>query len=57
MNKPTSPRDDRQPGAKRPYRAPKLRVLGDFRKLTANKGGDKGDGSGKPNTRTNGSPA
>ena len=38
--------------AKRPYRSPALRVYGDFRKLTAAKGGNNNDGSGKPRTRS-----
>lgn len=40
--------------AKRPYRAPILRVHGDFRKLTASKGGVNADGPGKPNTKVGG---
>jgi hypothetical protein len=42
---------------KRPYRAPSLKVHGDFRKLTAAKGGTSNDGSGKPNTKASGPPA
>ena len=38
--------------AKRPYRSPALKVHGDFRKLTAAKGGNNNDGSGKPRTRS-----
>jgi hypothetical protein len=40
--------------AKRPYRAPVLKVHGDFRKLTAAKGGVIADGTGKPKTRGTG---
>jgi hypothetical protein len=40
--------------AKRPYRAPVLKVLGDFRKLTAAKGGVDNDGGGKPRTKASG---
>ena len=40
--------------AKRPYRAPTLKVHGDFRKLTAVKGGAANDGSGKPKTKSSG---
>ncbi|MEX0833314.1 MAG: lasso RiPP family leader peptide-containing protein [Actinomycetota bacterium] len=44
-----------RPGQRRdhkPYRAPRLTVYGDFRRLTkANKGGVLGDGGAKPNTR------
>jgi hypothetical protein len=42
---------------KRPYRTPALKVLGDFQKLTAAKGGTQADGSGKPRTRLFGSNA
>jgi hypothetical protein len=45
-------RDTQKP--RRPYRAPELKVHGDFRKLTAAKGGNMGDGSGKPSTRSGG---
>ena len=45
---------DRPTAAKRPYRAPVLKVHGDFRKLTAAKGGNGGDGSGKPKTKSSG---
>lgn len=40
--------------AKRPYRAPTLKVHGDFRKLTTVKGGTSNDGSGKPKTKSSG---
>jgi hypothetical protein len=43
------------PPRKRPYRAPKLTVHGNLRKLTADKGSNKGDG-GKPATRNTGNP-
>ncbi len=42
---------------KRPYRAPALKVHGDFRKLTAAKGGASADGTGKPKTKTTGANA
>jgi hypothetical protein len=45
---------DRPASAKRPYRAPALKVHGDFRKLTAVKGGTGGDGTGKPKTKSSG---
>ena len=54
MRKPAT-RKRRDPlTAKRPYRAPELKIHGDFRKLTAAKGGNMGDGSGKPSTRATG---
>ena len=37
--------------AKRPYHTPVLKIHGDFRKLTAAKGGNFNDGSGKPSTK------
>jgi hypothetical protein len=40
--------------AKRPYHAPTLKVLGNFRKLTGAKGGTSNDGSGKPSTKLSG---
>jgi hypothetical protein len=40
--------------AKRPYRAPTLKVHGNFGKLTAAKGGTSNDGSGKPSTKLSG---
>ena len=55
MKNSSNPRGQDTLPAKRPYRTPALKVLGDFRKLTAAKGGMMGDGSGKPNTRRNGS--
>jgi len=42
---------------KRPYSAPALKVHGDFRKLTAAKGGASADGTGKPKTKTTGANA
>ena len=36
------------------YRSPRLVVYGDFHSLTGAKGGTKGDGGGKPATRTSG---
>jgi hypothetical protein len=55
MPKPTGLKHD-QP-LKRPYHAPELRVLGDFQKVTAAKGGMMGDGTGKPSTRSSGGPS
>jgi hypothetical protein len=41
-----------QPSApKRVYRKPSLKIHGDFRKVTASKGGTNNDGTGKPRTR------
>lgn len=54
MRKPTSPALNGPPPVKRPYRAPALKVLGDFRKLTAAKGGTMTDGTGKPRTKSSG---
>jgi hypothetical protein len=48
---------DRPAPAKRPYRAPTLKVHGNFGKLTAAKGSTNNDGSGKPNTKLSGPPA
>ena len=45
---------DRPASVKRPYRAPTLKVHGDFRKLTAAKGGGANDGAGKPKTKGSG---
>ena len=42
---------------RRPYRSPALKVHGDFRKLTAAKGGSATDGSGKPKTKGAGLPS
>jgi hypothetical protein len=39
---------------KRPYRTPELKVHGNFRKLTAAKGGASADGTGKPKTKDQG---
>ncbi|MBI4588187.1 MAG: lasso RiPP family leader peptide-containing protein [Candidatus Rokubacteria bacterium] len=36
---------------KKSYRAPRLVVYGDLSRLTAAKGGTKGDGAGKPRTK------
>jgi hypothetical protein len=36
---------------KRAYRKPSLKIHGDFRKVTASKGGTNNDGTGKPRTR------
>lgn len=45
---------DRPASAKRPYKAPTLKVHGDFRKLTAAKSGGANDGAGKPKTKSTG---
>lgn len=42
---------------KKAYRPPRLVVYGDLRRLTKAKGGNKGDGSGKVNTRSGGAQA
>lgn len=42
---------------RKPYRAPRLTVYGDLRRLTMAKGGGKSDGGGKPATRTTGGAA
>jgi len=42
---------------KKPYRPPRLIVHGDLRRLTMAKGGSATDGSGKPKTKTTGTPA
>ena len=44
-------RTERAAASKRPYRTPSLKVHGDFRKLTASKGGTNNDGTGKPRTK------
>jgi hypothetical protein len=36
---------------KRAYRTPSLKIHGDFRKVTASKGGTNNDGTGKPRTK------
>lgn len=36
---------------KRTYRKPLLTIHGDFRKVTASKGGTNNDGTGKPRTK------
>ncbi len=43
-----------KPGKKKPYRSPRLSVYGNLRRLTAfvTKKGNKGDGLGKPATRS-----
>ena len=48
---------DRQAPVKRPYKTPTLKVHGNFRKLTAAKGGTANDGSGKPKTKSSGTNA
>lgn len=54
MRKPAT-RKRRDPlTAKRPYRAPEVKIHGDFLKLTKAKGGNMGDGTGKPSTRSTG---
>ena len=47
-------RADEPSSVRKPYRSPTLKVHGDFRKLTAAKGGSGNDGSGKPKTKTTG---
>jgi hypothetical protein len=47
-------RTDEPSPARRPYRSPTLKVHGDFRKLTAAKGGGLNDGGGKPKTKSTG---
>ncbi|MBI3454388.1 MAG: lasso RiPP family leader peptide-containing protein [Candidatus Rokubacteria bacterium] len=42
---------------RKPYRPPRLVVYGDLRRLTMTKGGNKGDGGGKPTTRASGAAA
>jgi len=37
--------------ARKPYRSPRLVAYGDLSRLTAAKGGNKGDGSGNPMTK------
>jgi hypothetical protein len=49
-------KDDPSP-AKQPYRSPTLKVHGDFRTLTAAKGGSSNDGQGKPKTKSSGANA
>jgi len=39
-------------GSKKPYRQPALTVHGNLRSLTAAKGGNRGDGTGVPKTKT-----
>jgi hypothetical protein len=45
------------PGAKKPYRPPRLTVYGDLRRLTLAKGGSSNDGGGKPKTKASGANA
>lgn len=47
-------RTDEPVPKRRPYRSPALKVHGDFRTLTAAKGGTGTDGTGKPKTRSSG---
>jgi hypothetical protein len=47
-------RTDETARKKKPYRSPALKIHGDFRKLTAAKGGNGGDGGGKPSTKASG---
>ena len=54
MKNSSNPRGQGILPAKRPYRAPALKVLGDFRKLTAAKAGMMNDGTGKPMTKNGG---
>ena len=57
MQKPAMRKHRNPRTARRPYRAPELKVHGDFRKLTAAKAGNMGDGTGKPSTRSGGTNA
>ncbi len=41
-------------GRGKPYRTPQLSVLGNLRRLTKVKGGNMGDGGGKPSTKSGG---
>lgn len=51
----TERKEPGRPGSrKKPYRKPSLRVHGDIRVITRAKGGTKGDGTGKPKTKTTG---
>jgi len=50
-------RTDAPASPRQPYRPPALKVHGDFRKLTAAKGGSATDGTGKPKTKGIGTPA
>ena len=47
-------RTDEAERPKKPYRSPALKIHGDFRTLTAAKGGTSNDGGGKPNTKASG---
>lgn len=47
-------RTDETERPKKPYRSPALKVHGDFRRLTAAKGGTNNDGGGKPATKSSG---
>lgn len=42
---------DVESNQKKPYRSPRVFVYGDFRRLTATKGGAKNDGGGVPNSK------
>ncbi|MFI5280419.1 MAG: hypothetical protein ACHQU1_07980 [Gemmatimonadales bacterium] len=51
-----SKRKDTPTGTRRksPYRKPVLRTHGDIREITKAKHGNRGDGGGKPKTKTTG---
>jgi hypothetical protein len=49
--------DEQQSVEKKEYTTPRLTVHGDLRTLTMAKKGTKGDGTGKPSTRTSGGSA
>ena len=51
------PKTDAPKLPRRPYRSPTLKVHGDFRKLTAAKGGGANDGGSKPRTKGAGTPS
>jgi hypothetical protein len=45
------PKNDAVEEQKKPFRAPKLTIYGDLRRLTQAKGGGKADGRGVPATK------
>jgi len=49
--------DARRPAKRRPYSTPTLKIHGDLKTITMAKGSNKGDGGGKPATRSSGGPA
>jgi hypothetical protein len=52
--RPTQTQPER--GSKKPYSTPALAVHGSLRSLTAAKHGNRGDGAGKPKTKTTSGP-